>query len=112
MPVPALLGLPWLASVLGGMFTAIAVWLSQYLTKRLAFVAAGVALIIGLTATLFAALQALLVGIALSVPTEFAQGISMVLPSNFGTCIAIMVSARMLKFAYDWNVRVIQYKLF
>lgn len=111
MPIPVMLGIPWLASVLGGMFTAIAVWLAQYMTRRLALVLAAIALIAALTAALFSALNASIAALSLAVPSQYSAGIAMICPSNLPACVSIIITAHLLRYAYDWNVRVIQYKL-
>lgn len=111
MPLPMLAGVSWLGGLLISAFTALFLWFVQIFTKRLALVAAALVFIIGLTTALWAALEGLISGLTLALPSEFTQAIGLILPSNTTTCVAIMVSASMLKYAYDWNIKVIQYKL-
>lgn len=112
MPLPVLAGLPWLASVLGSLFSGVVVWAAQFLTKRLAIVAAAVAVVIALTVTFFTALQALVTGLGLVLPAEVLQGAALLLPSNTDTCLTAMMTARTARYAYDWNIKIIQLKLF
>lgn len=112
MPFPVLAGIPWIASLLGSFFTALFTWLAQYLTKRFAIVAAAVVVVISLTVALFSALQALVTGLGLVLPPEVLQGAALFLPSNTDTCITAMMTARTARYAYDWNIKIIQYKLF
>lgn len=111
MPIAAVAGLPWLAGILGSLFTGIVGFFVQFFTKRLAIVVAGVAIIVTLTAGLFTALEGLLSGLTYIVPTEISAGAALVTPSNLTACISIIISAKMLRYAYDWNVKVLQYKM-
>ena len=111
MPLIAAAGIPWLAGVLGGVFSGLFGFLTKYLTKRLAIVTAVVAVIVTLTAALFAALEGLLAGLSYVFPPEVSQGMALVTPDNLTACVSIIISAKTLRFAYDWNIRVMQYKL-
>ena len=106
----ALAGIPWLAGILGGIASALIGFFSKFVTARLAVVAAGVVIIVSLTAGLFAALEGLLAGLTYVMPSEIAEGVALVTPGNLTTCLSIIITAHMLRYAYDWNVRVLQYK--
>lgn len=112
MPLPAILGVPWLAGLIGGLFSSLFGFFVTYLTKRLAIIAASVTVIVAVTASLFIALEALTSSLTLILPTELTHGISLILPSNINLCLSLMISARMLRFSYDWSIKIIQYKLF
>jgi len=112
MPLPALVGLPWLAGVIVSAFVSFFTWLATFATKRLALVGIAVTAIIALTAALFIALEALVSTLNVTVPTEIAAGVSLLMPSNMTVCISILVTARGLRYAYDWNTRIVQLKLF
>lgn len=111
MAIPVIAGLPWLAGLIGGLFSSLFSFFTTYFTKRLAIVAAAVLVVVGLTAGLFAALDALLAGLVFTLPAEFTGMVGHFLPSNAVACVSIVTSAKLLRFAYDWNVRVIQWKL-
>lgn len=112
MPFALLAGVPWLAGVITAAFIGIFTWFLQFLTKRLAFTAAAIVLIAGLTAGLFAGLEALLSTISLVVPPEITQLSGVVLPSNLSQCMSVVITGYLLKYAYSWNVKIIQMKLF
>lgn len=112
MPIPILAGLPWLASAIISAFTAIFTWFTSYLTRRVALVAAAVVIIIALTTGLFAALEGLLAGLSYAMPSAITEGLALVTPSNLSLCLSIIITAHMLRYAYDWNVRIVQLKLF
>lgn len=111
MPLPVLAGIPWLAGLLGGLFSSLFTFFATYFTKRLAIVAAAVVIITTLTVGLFTALQALVTGIALTLPSEFVAMSGHFVPPHAMEYVSAVVSAQLLRYAYDWNVRVAQYKM-
>lgn len=112
MAIPVIAGLPWLAGVLGGVFSSIFTWFAQFLTKRLAIVAAAVAVLISITSIFMALVYALAQGLSVALPADIATAAYLVIPSNTPSCISAYLTAVVAKWAYSWNVRVIQYKLF
>lgn len=109
--IPVLVGIPWLASLIGGLFSSLFVWLATWLTKRLAIVAAAVIVLGTITLAFFAALEALVGSLGLVLPAEVLQGAAHVLPSNTSACVTAMLTARTLRYAYDWNVAIIKLKV-
>lgn len=112
MAIPLIAGLPWLAGILGGLFASLVAWFASFMTKRLAITAAAVVSILAVTATFYAALEALLSGIVASAPPHFGQAVGLVWPSNASACLAAILSAYVLRWVYDWQVKIIQLKLF
>lgn len=111
MPLPALAGLPWLAGILGGLFGALIDVFARFLTKRLAIVAAAVALIVGLTTAFFATLNSLAAGLIGVMPPDMVALAGHFLPSNTDACISAYLAAYAARWVYEWNVKVIQMKL-
>lgn len=109
--IPVLAGIPWLASLLGGLFSSLFVWFATVLTKRLAIVAAAIIVLGAVTVGFFAALQTLISGLGLVLPAEVLQGASHILPANTSACVTAMLTARTARYAYDWNIKIIQLKL-
>jgi hypothetical protein len=107
MPIPAILGLPWLAEVLLGALGALVTWIATYVGKRVALLAAAVAALAALTAAFFGAIVALIAGVAYSCPPELANMIALWLPPNFPACAAAVAAGEMLRWGYAWNARVI-----
>lgn len=112
MPLPVIAGIPWLAGLLGGLFSAVFGFFAKYLTKRLAIVAAAITAITALTAGFFSMILAAMNGINASLPTDVGILIGHVLPSNFELCVATILSAQSARWVYEWNVKVIQMRLF
>lgn len=102
--IPVLLGLPWLASFLAGIFGSVLGFVVKYATKRFAIVAAGLVVIAGLTAGMFAAIYAIATGLSYAMPAEIVYAARLFLPSNTQACITAIASAEVLKWVYDWNI--------
>lgn len=112
MPIQLLAGIPWLASVIGGIFTAVFAYFAKFLTKRVAVVLAAVALIVGATTAFIALITGLSNAISVTLPPYISLAVQLVVPENTSLCISTLITARLSRWAYEWNVRVIQYKLF
>lgn len=109
MPVPAVLGLPWLASAIGGMFSSVFGFFAAYLTKRVALIATVIALVFGATLAFLLLIQGLMSGIHVAFPSLGPVGL--IVPANVPACISAMITGRIAHWAYGWNVRIFQYKL-
>lgn len=107
-----LAGIPWLAGLIGSLWASVFTFVATFVTKRIAFVIAAIVILSAITATLFAALTALIAGLAVATPDFITQAASMALPSNTDDCIVAYMTARLARYGYDWNVRILQYKLF
>lgn len=107
-----LAGIPWLAGAIGALFGTVFSFLAKYLTKRLAFVLASIVALTGTTLSVFTAVQAVMTGISVTFPAGLVQSAAMFGPGNLGECISAWFTVKVLCWAYDWNVRIIQYKMF
>lgn len=112
MAFPLIAGLPWLASVLGGLFVSLFTFFAQYLTKRLALILAVVLALSGLTVAFFAAIVGIINGISQVTPPQLNLALGLVYPANANLLIASCLSARLARWVYEWNVKVIQMRLF
>ena len=110
--MPVLLGIPWLAGVLGSVFTGLVTFFSAHLSKRIAMTAAAVSAISLLTIGFYATLEGLVSAISYAAPSYVSQGASLVLPSNTQACLSAILTAYVARWVYDWNVKIIQWKLF
>jgi uncharacterized protein with PQ loop repeat len=102
----------WLATLLGSLFTSLVQFFMNYMTKRLAIVVAVVAAISALTFAFFASIVLLVNGISVALPPEFSKGLSLVIPSNLPLCVSSILTAHLIRWVYEWNVKVIQFRLF
>lgn len=102
----------WLASFLGSLFTSLVAFFMQYVTKRIAIILAVIAAISSLTIGFFAVIVSLLGMIVMSTPPEIGFAISWFVPSNAYSCISLILTAHTVRWVYEWNVKVIQLRLF
>jgi hypothetical protein len=108
--MPVLLGLPWLAAVLGSLFTGVVAWLAQYVTKRIAIVVVAIAALVTLTGT-FVALAEGVIG-ALSYSFPIAANFGFILPPDLTTLVSSYAAIRLAYWVYSWNVKIVQLRLF
>lgn len=109
--MPFLAGIPALLTLLGGLFMSILTFIGTYLTKRFAVVSLAIGLIITLTSAFFVALSSAAASINFVAPPWYSLAVQLVVPDNATICISAMLSARLLRFAYEWNVKFIEMKL-
>jgi hypothetical protein len=110
--IPVIAGIPYIAGLLGGLFTSLVSFVALYLTKRLALVVVAVGIMLAVTVTFWSACDALIAGIQVTAPHEINQAIALILPDNFRNCFSAVMSAHFLRWVYEWNVKIIQLKLF
>lgn len=112
MPLPAIVGIPFIASVLGSLFTGLITFFAQFVTRRIALLTAAILIITTLTTSFFLALNGLVSATQILLPSVVTQNMGLFLPSNISACITAIATAKTLRWAYDWNVKVVQLKLF
>lgn len=110
--IPVIAGIPYLAGLLGGLFSSLVSFFALYLTKRLALVVVAIGIMLAVTVTFWSACDALIAGIQVAAPYEITRAMSLVLPDNFRSCFAAVMSAHFLRWVYEWNIKIIQLKLF
>jgi len=111
MPLPGvILGLPWLASVIGSLFTAFIGWLAIYMTKRVAIMLAVIAAFVSLTVALIAVIEGLVAGFTYAFPV--AANFGFLIPADLSALLAAYFTARLAHWVYGWNVRIVQTRLF
>ena len=111
MPVPVLLGLPWLFAALGSMFVVFVSFLAQFLTKKLLMVGIAVGAAVVLTVSLVLAFEGFFTAIAHAAPAELTQAVGLVIPSNSVACITAIASAHITLWAYGWSIKVLDWKV-
>lgn len=93
-----------MASLLTGLLAGIASWFGAWFSKKVAMGLSLVAVFTTLTAALTAALWTMLQGLVVAIPTEWACYIGMWIPNNFSACVSAIVTAKLLRWAYDIQV--------
>lgn len=95
-----------ITAALSSLFTVFVNFFVTFLTKRLAFNAAAVAVFLSLTTAFIFALRGLFLGISYAMPNEIVIAISWFMPSNASACIAAYLSAMTARYIYDVNQKV------
>lgn len=111
MPLPVLAGLSWFGGLLTSALAGLFAWFIQFFTRRTAILAAGVVLLVTLTTAFMAGCYALLAGIQAAAPSFVDTAFQLFVPGNLGACVGAMMSARALKWAYLWQVRLVDARM-
>lgn len=109
--MPVILGIPWLAGIFGGVFSALTAWLLKFLTRRVALVGAAVisvtALYAGFITVCFAAADAIIYVL----PDQYGVAMSWIVPANLPYCVSAVVTVKLARYTYYWSTRIIQWEL-
>lgn len=112
MPGPiVLLGLGFLGSVLGKLFTSLVEVLAKYFTKKVAVRLLAVSAIVVIFGLFVGAIEAVIAGLSFALPQEFAAMIAYIVPWNASTCISAVLTAKIARHVYDANVKWVQWSL-
>jgi len=101
-----------LALWLGALFTSLVSFFAVFITKRIAITLVVIAAIVVVTASFVLAINAAIAAIQYAAPSELVMAWGWLVPDNADDCIAAILAGNVLRWAYDWNVKVIQLKLF
>ena len=101
----------WIGTLLGTLLTTLVQFFMNFFTKRLLIIGFVVVSISAFTFGFFAAIVALVNGLSFALPSEVTAGLSLVIPSNFPLCVSAIVAAHVIRWIYEWNVKVIQFRL-
>jgi hypothetical protein len=111
MPLPVLAGIPLLLTAIGGLFVSAFTYISLFISKKLILLTAAILIIAATTTAFFSALSSLTSSISFSAPPWYNLAVQLVVPENATFCVSAMLSAHLLRFAYDWNIKLIRMKL-
>lgn len=106
-----IIGITFIATFLSQLVTTLFTSWLQVATKRFFIIAAVLAAMATFVAAFFVAISATINSIAMASPPALNQAASLVVPDNFVTLVTIQITARLIRFAYEWNVKVLQWRL-
>ena len=93
-----------IANWLFGIFTTLAGFFAQFVTRRFAIALAGTTVLIAMTSAVFAILHAAISTIAVSITNNYVLiGMTSVIPDNFEICVSVYFSTRVTVWAYNLN---------
>jgi len=110
MAVPVVLGLGWLASIIFGALSGSITFLAQYITKKLAITVVIVGVFISATAAMVVGIEAAVNAIFVAAPASLTTIAGLFIPPNYSTCIGVCVSARLIRWLYDQNMKILEFK--
>lgn len=104
--------LPWLAGAISGMFFGLMQFFAKFVAKKLAVTLAVVAIMISLTTAFFLAVKSLVSVLSPVFPEYMTTAAGWFLPENTITLLGMIFAARLLRWTYDWHVKIVQMKLY
>ena len=110
MPVPVIVGLGWLGTILFGALSGAIGFLAQYITKKLAITIVIVGIFITATASMVLAIEAVVNAISVAAPSFLTAMAGLFIPPNYSTCIGVCISARLIRWIYDQNMKILEFK--
>lgn len=111
MPAPAILGIPLLASLIGSVIAGLMQFFAKYFSKKIAVILAAITAVVAVTGVFVVTIEGMFAAIEYAAPPELSNVFLMV-PSNFSACVGTIIGAKIIRWAYEWNVKIIQWKLF
>lgn len=106
-----LLGFTFLATLISQIATTLFSSALQVATKRLLIIGAVLAALTTIVVGFYVAIRVTIEAISIASPPLLSEAASLVVPDNFVTLVALQISARLIRFAYEWNVKVLQWRL-
>lgn len=108
MPIPALAGLPWLASVVGTIVGSVAVFLGKFFTRHVAIKVGFSVAFLALFASFALYLGVLVDAVVIALPSEYGVVLSYIIPWNLAPCIALIISAEVGLWVYRFKVVILK----
>lgn len=99
------------ATFLAQLFTRSVTVVFEVLTKRLLIISAVLAVLASFVAGFYVAIDLLMGSISSVAPPFLNQAASLFLPTNLTELISIQITARLARWVYEWNVKVLQWRL-
>lgn len=104
--------LPWLAAAIAGLFFSLMQFFSKYVLKRFAIVLAVIGVTVTLTTGFFVAITSVTSAVVVFVPPEITVAAGWFLPNQTPTLLGLLFTCRLMRWAYEWHVKVVQWKLY
>jgi len=111
MPIPVLVGIPLLISIITSAFTDLFTYFAKYFSKRLAIQLAIITAITAATAAFYGAAKTAAAGLKLVLPEYITASFQLVVPDNAEVCIAANLAVAVIRLAYVWKVQFISMRV-
>jgi len=83
-------------------------WIAKWIGAKLAFNGVFLASVAAGIVVVFLSLKALVLGVSVVLPPYFVQGLNMVIPSNVPICVSTIVSAKFVRWVWDWKLYALE----
>jgi hypothetical protein len=103
--------MPLAASALIAAIAALVSFFMKVLTKRIAVMLAVTVVMTAITTAFVLAMKLLIAGVVVAVPDEMVVAAGWFMPDNVHICAAAIVSAHLLRWAFDWQIGIAKAKL-
>ena len=100
--------LPALAAFFGGLFAQMAGFFATRFTVGTAVQLAAISSIVGLTVVLLSVFHSIVYGLSVITPPYFNNAMSLIVPSNLLPCVTAIMSAKVVRWVWEWQVFFIQ----
>lgn len=97
------------ALIFGGL-SSILSWLTASTARKLGVIVAAVAAFVAVAGTMISAIDALIAGIAVAIPSEVTVAASWIIPDNTAACLAAIVTGHLTRWTFDVAVLGIRTK--
>jgi len=101
------LRIPAIAGMLGGLFFGLMEWLTKFVSRKVAYQLAIITAIMAVTGGFILLIKGLFVGIMVYAPSQIACSIHLFVPSNATACVSAVLSARLVRWVYEWKITFI-----
>lgn len=98
--------MPLLGGLLVNLFGAVVLWLTQFVTRKIAFGITAVAMLSFLTGTLFVGMRAILASLGMAasgMPAMFAEAVALGVPPVATLCVGSYITAWTACAVYAWQ---------
>lgn len=100
-------GLAWLGSLIAGLFPMLVDFFARWVTKKTLMMAAYYAAYSALTAGVFSTVEVSISALSPSLPTNYHLAAGLMLPSNSYACLAAVITAYVVRWVYDYQVKLL-----
>ena len=107
--MPVLLGIPLLLRFLGFLLVTLFGYLLTFLKKGFGKIAIAISLFLALIIGLNSILVGYLSDISAQLPSDFVQGVQLILPSNALPCFYVILSVKAAIFIFDVKQKIVSY---
>ncbi|WP_067222889.1 DUF5455 family protein [Marinomonas gallaica] len=103
------LRLPALAAFLAGIFAQVVGFFAKWFTKNTAMQLGIITAVSSVTIAMVTAIKSLILSLNFVLPPMYIQAMSLIVPDSLPVCFSAIVSAKVVRWVWSWQVRYIEY---